>query len=111
MQMPTTIEELEAAIQDNISQANSILFLNPNIVAEYENRQREAIFALRFFHSVVYKCICWQKFLQIGKIASKLEVEKRELNRCVAEVDALKVGHSPFLSFLDSTFFWDLVCN
>lgn len=47
--MPTTVEELEAAIQDNISQANSILFLNPNILAEYEDRQRQATLALSCF--------------------------------------------------------------
>lgn len=39
--MPTTIEELEAAIQDNTSQANSILFLNHNVLEEYEHRQRQ----------------------------------------------------------------------
>lgn len=40
-QMPTTVEELEAAIQDTITQANGILFLNHNILEEYENRQRK----------------------------------------------------------------------
>lgn len=39
--MPLTIEDLEAEIQDNISQANSILFLNHNILEEYESRQRK----------------------------------------------------------------------
>jgi len=39
--MPGTIEELEADIQDNISEANSILFLNQNILQEYENRQQK----------------------------------------------------------------------
>ena len=43
--MPTTIEELEAAIQDNISQANSILFLNNNILEEYEHRKRQVVFS------------------------------------------------------------------
>ncbi|KAG0471723.1 hypothetical protein HPP92_016269, partial [Vanilla planifolia] len=32
--MPATIEELEAAIQDGISEANSILFLNQNVLEE-----------------------------------------------------------------------------
>ncbi|KFK28971.1 hypothetical protein AALP_AA7G072000 [Arabis alpina] len=41
MEMPSTIEELEAAIQDNITQANSILFVDQNILQEYEHRQRE----------------------------------------------------------------------
>nr|POE66691.1 structural maintenance of chromosomes protein 5 [Quercus suber] len=40
-QMPTTIEELEAAIQDNISQASSMLFLNNNILEEYEHRKNQ----------------------------------------------------------------------
>lgn len=39
--MPSTIEELNAAIQDIASQANSILFLNHNILEEYERRQRK----------------------------------------------------------------------
>lgn len=39
--MPGTIEELEAAIQHNISEANSILFLNQNILEEYEIRQHK----------------------------------------------------------------------
>jgi len=43
MQMPATIEELEAAIQDNLAQASSILLLNQNVLAEYEMRQRKVI--------------------------------------------------------------------
>lgn len=39
--MPATVEELEAAIQDGISEANSILFLNQNILQEYESRQQK----------------------------------------------------------------------
>lgn len=49
--MPTTIEELEAAIQDTESEANSMLFLNQNVLQEYQNRQHE-----------VSKCLvqkCW----------------------------------------------------
>lgn len=54
--MPTTIEELEAAIQDNISQANSILFLNHNVLEEYEHRQRQ----VRFRHLIIklVGCLC-----------------------------------------------------
>lgn len=40
-QMPSTIEELDAAIQDTICQANSILCLNPNALEQYETRQRK----------------------------------------------------------------------
>ncbi|GJN39161.1 hypothetical protein PR202_gb28262 [Eleusine coracana subsp. coracana] len=40
-QMPSTIEELEAAIQDTESEANSMLFLSQNVLLEYQNRQRE----------------------------------------------------------------------
>ncbi|OVA00848.1 RecF/RecN/SMC [Macleaya cordata] len=74
LQMPTTIEELEAAIQDNISQANSILFLNHNILEEYENRQRK-----------------------IEAIAMKLESDDKELKRCLAEIDNLKGNWLPTL--------------
>ncbi|KAF8658783.1 hypothetical protein HU200_059269 [Digitaria exilis] len=37
--MPDTVEDLEAAIQDNESEANSMLFLNQNVLQEYLNRQ------------------------------------------------------------------------
>jgi structural maintenance of chromosomes protein 5 len=39
--MPTTIEELESAIQDIESEANSMLFLNQNVLLEYQTRQHE----------------------------------------------------------------------
>ncbi|KAF3786373.1 Structural maintenance of chromosomes protein 5 [Nymphaea thermarum] len=41
LEMPTTVEELEAAIQDTASHANSILLLNQNVLEEYEHRQRQ----------------------------------------------------------------------
>jgi hypothetical protein len=41
--MPTTVEELEAAIQDTESEANSMLFLNQNVLQEYQNRQHEVL--------------------------------------------------------------------
>lgn len=49
MQMPTTIEELEAAIQDNLAQANSILFLNQNVLQEYEHRREKVVFKIICF--------------------------------------------------------------
>jgi hypothetical protein len=39
--MPRTVEELETAIQDTELEANSMLFLNQNVLQEYQNRQRE----------------------------------------------------------------------
>ncbi|KAF8398367.1 hypothetical protein HHK36_017294 [Tetracentron sinense] len=79
LEMPATIEELEAAIQDNISQANSILFLNHNILEEYESRQRK-----------------------IESISTKLEADEKELQRCLAEIDALKENWLPTLRNLVS---------
>lgn len=79
LQMPTTIEELEAAIQDNISQANSIVFLNQNILQEYEDRRR-----------------------QIETISAKLESDGKELQRCLAEIHALKGSWLPKLRNLVS---------
>ncbi|KAH9774380.1 Structural maintenance of chromosomes protein 5 [Citrus sinensis] len=74
LEMPTTIEELEAAIQDNISQANSIFFLNQNILQEYEHRQQ-----------------------QIEDLSTKQEADKKELKRFLAEIDALKEKWLPTL--------------
>ncbi|XP_022718612.1 structural maintenance of chromosomes protein 5 isoform X5 [Durio zibethinus] len=79
LEMPTTIEELEAAIQDNISQANSIVFLNRNILQEYEDRQH-----------------------QIEAISAKLDADNKELQRCLAEIDALKGNWLPTLRNLVS---------
>ncbi|XP_015881840.3 structural maintenance of chromosomes protein 5-like isoform X1 [Ziziphus jujuba] len=79
LEMPTTIEELEAAIQDNVSQANSMLFLNNNILAEYEHRKR-----------------------QIEGIETKLDADKNELTRHKTEVDNLKQSWLPTLRNLVS---------
>lgn len=66
--MPTTIEDLEAAIQDNIAQANSILFVNQNVLKEYEERQ-----------------------IQIEQLTTRLEAEEESLKSCKNEVCSLKV--------------------
>lgn len=74
LEMPTTIEELDASIQDNISQANSIVFLNRNVLQEYEERQRE-----------------------IETKSAKLEADNKELQRCLADIDDLKGKWLPTL--------------
>lgn len=74
LEMPTTIEELEAAIQDTTSQANSILFVNSNILEQYEARQR-----------------------QIEDLAKKLDADKKESTRCLAELDNIKGKWLPTL--------------
>lgn len=66
--MPTTIEDLEAAIQDNIAQANSILFVNQNVLKEYEERQ-----------------------IQIEQLTTRLEAEEESLKNGKNEVCSLKV--------------------
>ncbi|KAK1293175.1 hypothetical protein QJS10_CPB17g01860 [Acorus calamus] len=73
-EMPTTVEELEAAIQDTISEANSILFLNQNILQEYESRQHK-----------------------INTIAMKLEADDKELKRHLSEIETLKESWIPTL--------------
>ncbi|XP_024025820.1 structural maintenance of chromosomes protein 5 [Morus notabilis] len=67
LEMPSTIEELEAAIQDCRSQADSILCLNRNVIEEYEYRLR-----------------------QIEAISTKLEADREKLRRHKAEIDELK---------------------
>lgn len=42
--MPSTIEDLQAAIQDCKSEANSIMCLNRNVLEEYEHRQQQVVF-------------------------------------------------------------------
>ena len=89
--MPTTIEELDAAIQDYISQANSIVFLNRNILQEYEDRERQVFFYYLFFFWVIIvsSMVC---ISQIEAISAKLEADNKELQRCLADIDALKVS-------------------
>ncbi|KAG8391192.1 hypothetical protein BUALT_Bualt01G0162100 [Buddleja alternifolia] len=77
LEMPTTIEDLEAAIQDTISQANSILFLNHNILEEYESRQRK-----------------------IETLTDKQETDERELKSRLDEINALKESWLPTLRSL-----------
>ncbi|XP_051147312.1 structural maintenance of chromosomes protein 5 isoform X2 [Andrographis paniculata] len=79
LEMPTTVEDLEAAIQDTISEANSILFLNHNILEEYENRQRK-----------------------IEGLKAKQESDEKELNSRLAEIDDLKSSWLPTLRSLVS---------
>lgn len=74
VQMPKTIEDLEAAIQDTLSQANSILFLNNNILKEYEERQQK-----------------------IETLTTKLDANEKERDRCLAEINSLKENWLPTL--------------
>ncbi|XP_010694874.1 structural maintenance of chromosomes protein 5 isoform X2 [Beta vulgaris subsp. vulgaris] len=74
LKMPSTIEELEAAIQDTLEQAGSILLLNQNVLAEYELRQRK-----------------------IETLAKTLEEEEHGLGTLLAEIDALKASWLPTL--------------
>ncbi|XP_047167362.1 structural maintenance of chromosomes protein 5 isoform X2 [Vigna umbellata] len=74
LEMPTTIEELEAAIQDTTAQANSILFVNHNILEQYKDRQR-----------------------QIEDLAAKLEADRKESTRCLAELNDIKGKWLPTL--------------
>ncbi|XP_057458731.1 structural maintenance of chromosomes protein 5 isoform X2 [Lotus japonicus] len=88
LEMPTTIEELEAAIQDTTSQANSILFVNHNILEQYEHRQR-----------------------QIEDLAAKLEADKNECRRCLAELDNIKGKWLPTLRNLVAQINETFRCN
>ncbi|KAJ9558256.1 hypothetical protein OSB04_012870 [Centaurea solstitialis] len=74
LQLPSTIEELNAAIQDITSQANSILFLNHNILEEYEHRQRK-----------------------IKELSTKLESDEKDLAGRLNELNSLKDKWLPTL--------------
>ncbi|KAJ4767251.1 Structural maintenance of chromosomes protein 5 [Rhynchospora pubera] len=73
-EMPGTVEELEAAIHDTSSEANSILLLNPNVLHEYESRQQ-----------------------QIDAIATKLEADEKGLQSCITDINSLKESWLPML--------------
>ncbi|XP_047983367.1 structural maintenance of chromosomes protein 5 [Salvia hispanica] len=88
LEMPTTVEELEAAIQDTITQANGILFLNHNILEEYENRQRK-----------------------IEALTNKQEADEKELKSLLDEIDALKGSWLPTLKSLVARINETFSCN
>ncbi|KAI3866492.1 hypothetical protein MKX03_023183 [Papaver bracteatum] len=72
--MPNTIEELEAAIEENIWQANLILQLNRNVLEEYESRQKK-----------------------IQEISKKLEADEEELKKRMADIHSLMEQWLPTL--------------
>ncbi|KAL6654075.1 hypothetical protein ACP70R_007540 [Stipagrostis hirtigluma subsp. patula] len=67
LEIPNTVEELEAAIQDTESEANSMLFLNLNVLQEYQNRQRE-----------------------IESMSNKIKDDKEKYERCCSEIETVK---------------------
>lgn len=96
LQMPTTVEELEVAIQDMTSQANSILFVNHNIMEEYESRQRKvrlSWFAIKLglvnsYYNVV---LLMMVNMQIEALKNKQEADEKELTSRLDEINSLKV--------------------
>ncbi|XP_057496428.1 structural maintenance of chromosomes protein 5 isoform X2 [Actinidia eriantha] len=79
LEMPATIEDLEAAIQDTVSQANSVYLLNHNILEEYESRQKK-----------------------IEELSKKQELDEKQLSRQMDEMNALKGSWLPTLKNLVS---------
>uniref|UniRef100_A0A0E0J3G6 Structural maintenance of chromosomes protein 5 n=1 Tax=Oryza nivara TaxID=4536 RepID=A0A0E0J3G6_ORYNI len=77
--MPATIEELDCAIQDTESEANSMFFLNQNVLLEYQNRKHE-----------------------IESISEKLEHDKEECQRCYSDIETTKGKWLPTLRTLVS---------
>lgn len=96
LQMPTTVEELEAAIQDMTSQANSILCLNHNILEEYESRQRKvrlSWFAIKLWlvNSYYNVVLLIMVYMQIEALKNKQEADEKELSSRLDEINSLKV--------------------
>ena len=60
--MPATIEDLEAAIQDTVSQANSVYLLNHNILEEYESRQKK-VNPTFFIFFLLFPCFIYNMFV------------------------------------------------
>lgn len=79
IEMPATIEELEVSIEDTIAQANSIFFLNHNILEEYESRRKK-----------------------IEELSRKHEMDEKEFSAQLDEINALKKSWLPTLRSLVS---------
>ncbi|AQK66397.1 Structural maintenance of chromosomes protein 5 [Zea mays] len=92
--MPTTLEELETAIQDTESEANSMLFLNQNVLQEYQNRQHEVSKYVWF--------ICAGQLAMIESISNKLKDDKGEHEICCSEIETVKGKWLPTLRILVS---------
>jgi structural maintenance of chromosomes protein 5 len=89
--MPTTIEELEAAIQYTTSQANLMLFVNPHILQQYEVRQRQVLFIVVFFVGYFHVPSIFTVTIQIEDLAKKLDTDKKGATKCRAELETIKV--------------------
>ncbi|GLJ50077.1 hypothetical protein SUGI_1065100 [Cryptomeria japonica] len=74
LEMPETVEELEAAMQDCVAQANAVMFLNHNVLEDYERRCE-----------------------QIRNLKFKVEGDRLALNKVLAEVNSLKETWLPTL--------------
>lgn len=74
VKLPATVEELEAAIHETISQANSILFHNPNVLEQYESRQAK-----------------------IDDLTRKVDEDENKLNKLLGEINSLKGSWLPTL--------------
>lgn len=100
--MPGTIEELENAIEDLRSQANSIMFLNQNILEEYENRQQKVCiwFCLNIWTYFRSNWIC----SQIEALTKKQEADEKDLNTCLDEINSLKASRQ-WVSYAVSDIF------
>ena len=103
LQLPATVEDLEAAIHDTMSQANSILFHNPNVLEQYESRQVKVCVLV---HYLFLSTLCaWSNFvqvLQIDDLTRKLDEDENKLNKLLDEINSLKVVFNglPFVSYI-----------
>lgn len=100
--MPTTIEELEGLIEDTIAQANSILFLNHNILEEYESRRKKVNPTLCFLVLISFFCILLHLFIvspQVEELSRKQEIDEKEFSAKLDEINALKVREIWWLSY------------
>lgn len=86
--MPPTIEELEAAIQDTELEANSMLFLNQNVLQEYQNRQREVSNYTWFIHAGQLAMIMFYCLYSCRKncLLKTLRLVFMGLSTCVFEI-------------------------
>ncbi|TVU40978.1 hypothetical protein EJB05_14464, partial [Eragrostis curvula] len=81
--IPTTIDELEASVQDIEWKTSHMLFLNQNVVEEYQSRQHETIYSNRQCTKSAYVVLSYSlaiSFADIGKWLPTLSTLVSKIN-------------------------------
>ncbi|TVU26533.1 hypothetical protein EJB05_29085, partial [Eragrostis curvula] len=104
--IPTTIDELEASVQDIEWKTSHMLFLNQNVVEEYQSRQHETIYSNRQCTKSAYVVLSYSLAISfadiIESISKNIQDDKERYELYSSEIETVKGKWLPILSTLVS---------